>query len=200
VLGIQALSQRYGPSRPRRKARIAALFAVLLPGLGAVYNRQNFKAVAHFLAVVGLFQLRQVFPLGAMFVLASIGFYFYSIIDAYRTAILIAEGESPRTNEERFKRRLISRAPAIGFVLVVAGVLLVIQIFQPFTSFISVARLLPVALIILGGYLLTSYFKRSRDGAAGPDYSQRPPYPLIPGSVGERDPQGTPSSRHGSRR
>jgi len=183
VLGVEGLSRNYSNARPRGRARLAALFAVL-PGMGAVYNRQNIKAVVHFVSIIGLFELASLKVAAGVFALAGLVFYFYSIIDAYRTAMLIARGESPAVDEERFKRSLIKRAPLIGVMLIAAGLLLVIQIVKPF-AFVTVARLFPVALIILGGYLLTRYFKRSREES----YEQHPsvpPYSLVPGRFNER--------------
>jgi hypothetical protein len=183
VRGVEGLSRSYQNERPKGKARLAALFAVL-PGMGAVYNRQNIKAVVHFVSIIGLFELASLRVASGVFALAGIVVYLYSIIDAYRTAILIGRGESPAIDEERFKRSLIKRAPLIGVTLIVAGLLLVIQILRPF-AFITLARLFPVALILLGGYLLTRYFKRSREES----YDERPsatPYSLVPGRFGER--------------
>ena len=183
VLGVEGLSRNYDNARPRGRARLAALFAVL-PGMGAVYNRQNIKAVVHFVSIIGLFELASLEVAAGVFALAGLVFYLYSIIDAYRTAMLIARGESPAVDEERFKRSLIKRAPLIGIMLIAAGLLLVVQILRPF-AFITLARLFPVALIILGGYLLTRYFKRSREES----YEQHPsvpPYSLVPGKFGER--------------
>lgn len=183
MLGVEGLSRNYDNARPRGRARLAALFAVL-PGMGAVYNRQNIKAVVHFVSIIGLFELASLKVAAGVFALAGLVFYLYSIIDAYRTAMLIGRGESPAVDEERFKRSLIKRAPLIGIMLIAAGVLLVIQIVRPF-AFITLARLFPVALIILGGYLLTRYFKRSREES----YEQHPsvpPYSLVPGRFGER--------------
>ena len=183
VLGVQGLSRNYENVRPKGRARLAALFAVL-PGMGAVYNRQNIKAVVHFVSIIGLFQLASLRIASGVFALGGLAFYLYSIIDAYRTAVLIGRGESPAADEERFKRSLIKRAPVIGVFLIAAGLLLVIQIIKPF-AFITVARLFPVALIILGGYLLTRYFKRSREESYE-QHSSAPPYSLIPGRFGER--------------
>jgi hypothetical protein len=188
VLGVEGLSRNYSNVRPRGRARLAALFAVL-PGMGAVYNRQNIKAVVHFVSIIGLFELASLKVAAGVFALAGLVFYFYSIIDAYRTAMLIARGESPAVDEERFKRSLIKRAPLIGVMLIAAGLLLVIQIVRPF-AFVTVARLFPVALIILGGYLLTRYFKRSREES----YEQHPsvpPYSLVPGRFSERSSERT---------
>jgi hypothetical protein len=190
VLGIENLSRNsynaYGGARPRSKARLAALCA-LFPGMGAVLNRQNVKAIVHFVTVAGLFQLSNLNVMEGLFALAGFAFYVYSIIDAYRTAQMIAQGESPSVDEERFKRQMVKRAPAIGLFLIVVGLLMLIQIVQPLGLFISIARLMPVALIILGGYLLTRYFKRSRGEGYEPSYSERPAYPLITGAFGEGD-------------
>jgi TM2 domain-containing membrane protein YozV len=187
VLGIQALSQEQQKDRSRRTARVAALFGIFLPGLGAVYNRQNVKALAHFLSVVGLFQLRHLGILGVPFFLGGLAFYIYSIVDAYRTALVVAQGESPAANEEEFKKRLARRAPAIGLMLVAVGAILAIQLLLPVT--VSLARLIPVALILLGGYLVSSHFKRARDGSYG-DHYDRKPHGLVPGQFVSPGPSG----------
>lgn len=182
VRGIETLSSHRYTAKPKGSPRFAALFA-LLPGMGAVFNRQNIKGIVHFVTIVGLFQLTRLRVLPGLFSLAGMGFYIYSIIDAYRTSQLIARGEDAAVDEARFKRSLIKRAPLIGIMLMITGLLLVVQIARPF-PFITFARLLPVALILLGGYLLTRYFKRPRDES----YEQSPatPYSLVPGSFGDR--------------
>jgi hypothetical protein len=193
VLGIQNLSGQYkNNAKSKSKSRLAA-FCALLPGMGAVYNRQNVKALVHFITIVGLFSLSDMDVFEGIFVLGGMLFYFYSIMDAYRTARLIAEGESPAADEERFKRSLTRRAPAIGVMLIIAGVLFVAQTMFGFS--LNFARLFPVGLIILGGYLLTRYFKRSSGDYYTSDYSGRPPAPLLTGRFGD---SGQSDSRHAS--
>ncbi|MCI0487708.1 MAG: hypothetical protein L0229_14035 [Blastocatellia bacterium] len=189
VMGIESLSRDHYNSHRSKGRPAAAFFLALLPGLGAVYNRQNIKAVVHFVTVVGLFQLTNLNVMEGFFVMAGMGFYFYSIIDAYRTAQKIARGESAAADEELFKKTLIKRAPMIGLLFIVTGLLLFIQILQPFNIRLSFAKLIPVALVFLGGYLLTRYFKRSREGGYTADYPDQPPYPLIPGAFSERQSQ-----------
>ena len=202
VLGIESLSRHYnygGKSKSKAKARLAALCA-LLPGLGAVYNRQNVKAVVHFVGTVGLFQLTKLHIFPGVFALAGMAFYLHSIMDAYRTAQRIAEGESPEADEAKFKRQLAKRAPMLGLLFIFSGLLLVIQIIQPW-AFITPARLIPAVLIIFGGYLLTNYFKRSREEEYNSDHPQRPSYPLIPDSFAENVPSNVRRmSRPGDRR
>ena len=185
-MGVENLSRQYNAqyqaNQSKGRARLAALCA-LLPGMGAVYNRQNVKAVVHFVTIIGLFQLSDLNVFEALFGMAGVVFYVYSIIDAYRTARLIAQGESAAADEARFKRELTRRAPLIGGVLIVTGLLMVLQIFlRPLGFYLSMGRVLPVALILLGGYLLTKYFKRSRVEDQTPDYSNRP-FSLVSGSL-----------------
>jgi hypothetical protein len=170
-----------------------------IPGAGAVYNRQNLKALIHFLTIVGLFQLGRVHLLGPFFGFGGMLFYFYSILDAYRTARAVGEGESASENEERFKRALIKRAPAIGVGLIVSGLLVFMQLISPISQFFSFSRIVPVALIILGGYLLTRYFKQARDYR--PQESERPAFYLVSGDYAGRDShRAGDSSRFGSYR
>lgn len=203
VLGIQSLSHNYnhgGKSKSKAKARLAALCGVLLPGLGAVYNRQNVKAVVHFVSTVGVFQLTKLHVFSGFFGLAGVALYIYSIVDAYRTAQRIAEGESPEADEAKFKRQLAKRAPTFGLLFICTGLLLVLQIIRPW-AFITPARLIPAALIIFGGYLLTNYFKRSREEEYGSDHSQQPAYPLMSDSFAENVPSNVRRmSRPGDRR
>lgn len=192
VAGVQSLQRQsttynyYQTQQPKRlssgKAIVAALCA-FVPGAGAIYNRQNLKAVVHFVTTIGLFQLGNLHPFGAFFGLAGGLFYFYTILDAFRTARAINAGESAAENEERFKRALIKRAPSIGVGLIFAGLLVFIHLIRPLSQFLSFTRLAPVALIILGGYLLTRYFKQSREYT--PDYPERQSFYLVSGNYSE---------------
>jgi hypothetical protein len=161
------------------------IFGLLLPGMGAVYNRQNIKAIVHFVSVIGLYQLAQIRVLGGFFALGGLALHIYTVVDAYRTARSIAGGESAATDEERFKRSLARRAPMVGTALIVAGLLIVLQLLQPFGR-ISATSLAAVALIVLGGYLLTRYVKRSREQEYPKEESRRLPYALIPGGFSQQ--------------
>jgi TM2 domain-containing membrane protein YozV len=194
VAGVQSLQRQsttynyQQTSQQKRSSSGKAILAALcafVPGAGAIYNRQNLKAVIHFVTIIGLFQLGKIHPFGAFFGLGGVLFYFYTILDAFRTARAIGEGESAAENEERFKRSLIKRAPSIGLGLIFAGLLIFLHLIRPLSQFISFTRLAPVALIILGGYLLTRYFKQSREYT--PDYSERQSFYLVSGNHSERE-------------
>jgi TM2 domain-containing membrane protein YozV len=207
VAGVESLqrqSNAYAFSPPREtrrhlsgKAFIAALCA-FVPGAGAIYNRQNLKAVVHFVTTISLFQLGNLHAFGVFFGLAGALFYFHTILDAFRTARAINDGESAAENEERFKRGLIKRAPSIGVGLIFVGLLVFLHLIRPLSQYISFTRLAPIALIILGGYLLTRYFKQSREYT--PEYPERQPFYLVSGNYSERRSQATETSRFGNHR
>jgi hypothetical protein len=158
---------------------VAALCG-LIPGLGAAYNHQNLKAVLHFVGAMLLFQLSEIGPLELFFGLAGTAFYLYSIIDAYRTGDRIAQGEDPQIEEKRLRRFLAKRAKEIGGLLLVFGVLFLIRLIHPFGLGVSLIKLVPVALILFGGYLIIAHLRRSTEIEDPVVYSPRPSYPLIP--------------------
>ena len=86
VLGVEGLSRGYREPRPRGKARLAALFAVL-PGMGAVYNHQNIKGVVHFATIVGLFQLTAI-RIGSGFFARGTGILHISIVEHSHRAVI----------------------------------------------------------------------------------------------------------------
>jgi len=183
VLGIQTLQQRryYQSVNAQRqnsagRGFLAAMFA-LFPGGGAIFNRQNIKAIMQFVTIIGFFQLEKLHILRGFFGFACVGFYFYSILDSYRTARLLAEGTSAEENEEQFKRAVIKRAPMIGIFLIFTGLLVAVNLLRPLGAFLSFGRLVPVALVVAGGYLLTRYFKQSR-ALADEERFERRPYQL----------------------
>lgn len=148
-------------------------FCALIPGGGAIYNHQHLKAVLHFVVTVGLFQLSVIGKSFTIFALGGAVFYLYSIIDAYRNGEAISRGENPREADERLKRWIAKHAPALGFVLFASGLILFLQIVRPFgfeLSPVLLARLIPVGLIFLGGYLVASRVRRG-PGTRGQDES-----------------------------
>jgi hypothetical protein len=160
-----------------------------MPGLGAVYNRQNLKAAVHFVLVVGTFQLTHLHIMSGLFALAGTALYLVSIVDAYRTAQSIALGETAADSEARFKRSLVKASPFVGLFLIVCGIATVVQLIHPI-PLIMLGRLIPVALILLGGYLVTRYFRRSGEEGRGEEESGRH-YSLSPTPLGRKQKSGS---------
>src|SRR5690606_15729667 len=75
------------------------------PGLGAACNGQTVKALAYFAVFIGLFQMSVLTGGMPLFVLAFIGMWFFSALDAWRTAQMIRSGLTPDIAEDIFVKR-----------------------------------------------------------------------------------------------
>jgi TM2 domain-containing membrane protein YozV len=177
VIGIEAL-RRSGEGGHRivhheEKSPLAAALLGLVPGVGAAYNGQNIKALTHFLAVVGLWVLADIFnmPLEIVFGLGSAAFYFYSIYDAFQSAQNLRRGEDLRGEDERLKLFLQQRMNLFGALLIGVGSLAMVDYWFPN----RLSRLWPVLLIVAGGYLIFSYYRNSREPQVRTVYRTAPP-------------------------
>jgi len=163
VQGVELL--RRSTPRPASAAerrppspRLAALCA-LVPGLGAVYNRQNVKALLHFLLIIGLFDLADLTDL-AIFGVGGAVFYFFSILDAYRTAEAVAQGLDPVREDERVRQMLRERIGWVAAGLIfIGGVILISDLTEAMRVSLAVRRLWPLLFVAVGVYLL---YRRAR--------------------------------------
>ncbi len=75
-------------SAPPKSENPGIAFALgLIPGVGAVYNGEFFKAAAHIVTFAVLIQFAEAGPPGnGVFVLLAVAFYFYMPFEAYFTA------------------------------------------------------------------------------------------------------------------
>jgi hypothetical protein len=154
-----------------RKAVVFGLF----PGLGAVYNRQNLKALVHFLAVVGLGQTADATGL-EVFGVASAAFFLYTLFDAYQTAKRVRAGMDPREDEARLKWTLARTRPLWGGLLCVLAVLVIVSTLP--VNPLSPRYVWAGVLLAAGAYFITSYMR----GARGDDPGATMP-PVQPRSV-----------------
>src|SRR5262252_265508 len=166
VAGVEML--RYQQSRApdafviRRKTSpfAATLLSFFVPGLGAAYNGQTSKAIVHFAIFASFFQMAVVTDGVTFFVLGVVGTWLFAAVDACRTAQLMRAGLAPDAEEDAIARQLYGNPVAWGVTLVALGLaflshtLLGVQF--------PVRRTLPVALVILGSYMLFDYLKRRR--------------------------------------
>src|SRR5437016_1420545 len=166
VNGVDML--RYQQSRPsssqvvRRKTSpvIATLLSLFVPGLGAAYNGQTSKAIVHFAIFASFFQMAVVTDGVTFFVLGVVGTWLFAAVDACRTAQLMRAGLAPDAEEDAIARQLYGNPFAWGVTLVVLG-----SVFLAHTLLgvqFPVRRTLPVALVVLGAYMLFDYLKRRR--------------------------------------
>lgn len=164
------------------KSPLIAFLLGLIPGLGAAYNGQNVKALVHFVALAGLWTMADIFPkpLGIIFALGSIAFYFYSLFDAWRSAQRQRAGEDLQIEDEQVKQFLRERTNVWGGLLIIVGALAVLNTVFPY----QLNRFWPFLLILGGFYLLRGFFSGHRDQAAGRNY--RTPPPSVIGSTYDR--------------
>jgi hypothetical protein len=166
VAGVEML--RYQQTRTtdqnviRRKTSpfVATLLSFFVPGLGAAYNGQTSKAIVHFAIFASFFQMAVVTDGVTFFVLGVVGTWLFAAVDACRTAQLMRAGLAPDAEEDAIARQLYGNPFAWGVTLVVLGTIFLAHTLLGFQF--PVRRTLPVALVVLGAYMLFDYLKRRR--------------------------------------
>ncbi len=166
VRGIELLRlQRYTDTRRENGVKGGspwrATLLGLIPGLGAVYNRQNAKAFLEFLGVVGFAELADFSGVGLLGAMAAF-LYLYSLLDAFRTARAIRSGIDPSIEDERLRKILRENVKGWALVLVALGTLFLIgNLLHVVTARFVWRSILPLSLILLGLYLLGERWRRN---------------------------------------
>jgi hypothetical protein len=147
-----------------------AAFALgLIPGVGAIYNAEYFKAAVHILIFGTLISIGDSASGSAegLFGLMTFGFYMYMPFEAYYTAKkrkLLGEGINLETPFDRFNEQLgevKNKEFWGGMVLIVIGALFLLDNFD-ILQLSRVLRLWPVALIVAGIYLLKRFQEKEK--------------------------------------
>ncbi len=157
-----------------------AALCALVPGIGAVYNREYTKAVVHFSIFAGLAIIGETV---GVFVLAAISFYVFTIIDAYRTADAILKRGGSETAPPRQEE---INLPLWGGLLILMGVLFLLDNLGAIQLRTAV-KLWPLVLVALGLYLIFTFFQKDQARKSQTTDHQVPPgqgyyYPPQPGS------------------
>ena len=179
VAGIETLQRQYqadpqAMGHGAGKSPVLALIFGLFPGLGAVYNGQNVKALLHFTLIVGLWTLADIFhsALELIFSLAGAATYFYSLYDAYTSAQHYRAGEDLKAEDERIKHLLRNNTHLVGAGLIAMGGLSIINYLFPEI----LDRFWPVLLILAGLYFLRGPHREApQPGTDKPGYRNPPP-------------------------
>jgi TM2 domain-containing membrane protein YozV len=178
VAGIESLPRgaaagRGSSSQTEEKSPVVALLLGLIPGLGAAYNGQNIKALMHFVIVVGLWTLADIFgmPLELTFGLGGAAFYFYSLYDAFQSSQRLRMGGDLIEEDERLKAFLQRRMNIFGGLLVGIGGLAILNIAFPHL----IDRYWPLLLIVAGIHLIWSYRRNIREPQMKSVYRTPPP-------------------------
>jgi hypothetical protein len=126
-----------------------------IPGVGAVYNGQYLKAFLQVVIFAFLISMQTWEMSGAshtFFGLCIAAFYFYMVIDSYRSAKAIQAGQAP-SDFLGFGQPHQINAPVAAIVLIVIGAIFLLHSMGFF--YLDVSRYIwPAVLIALGVFLL----------------------------------------------
>jgi hypothetical protein len=167
VAGVELLQQQtallHAPQQLRRRTSkwVATLLSLLVPGLGAAYNGQTSKALVHFALFASCWQMAAVTNAVSFFVLGALGVWLFAAVDSYRTAQLISAGLTPNAESDPIARRLYGHPLAWAIVLIALGSIFLLNTL--FGVQFPVRQLLPVALVVLGAYMLFDFLRSRRE-------------------------------------
>src|SRR5215472_3667835 len=165
VNGVELLRQQSQSSASRvihrRPSPFVATLLSFVPGLGAAYNGQTSKAIVHFAIFASFFQMAVLTQGIHFFVLGVLGTWLFAAVDACRTAQLMRAGLAPDTEEDVIARRLYGNPMAWGVTLIIIGTLFLLHTLLGIQ--LPVQKVLPVALVALGAYMLFDYIRRRRN-------------------------------------
>ena len=150
------ISPALSPRAPKSPG--LALFLSLFPGVGQVYNGQFAKALFMLAAFVGsIYGVVEVGPFPFAFCIPFV--YFFNLIDAYRSAVIINEralgGVAAPVEQEM-------ESPLWGASLLAMGLLLLFNNLG-WLRLAALARYWPIVLIVGGGILLYQSLNRRRN-------------------------------------
>ena len=166
MAGVEMLRYQQGRTSDahviRRKTSpfVATFLSFFVPGLGAAYNGQTSKAIVHFAIFASFFQMSVVTDGVPFFVFGVIGTWLFAAVDACRTAQLMRAGLAPDAEEDAITRQLYGNPVAWGITLLALGAVFLAHTLMGIQF--PVKRTLPVALLILGAYMLWDYLKRRK--------------------------------------
>ena len=181
VAGVEMLRQQaQSPAAHvigRRSSPFVATLLSFVPGLGAAYNGQTSKAIVHFAIFVSFFQMAVLTQGVHFFVLGVLGTWLFAAVDACRTAQLMRAGLAPETEEDVIARRLYGNPLAWGVTLMVIGTVFLLHTLLGLQ--LPVKKLLPVALVALGAYMLFDYLRRRKGSDRVVRFDARQPPPSV---------------------
>ncbi|HEX8423832.1 MAG TPA: DUF5668 domain-containing protein, partial [Pyrinomonadaceae bacterium] len=97
----------------------------------------------------------------SFFVLGALGLWLFAAVDSYRTAQLISAGLTPHAESDPIARRLYGHPLAWAVVLIALGTIFLLNTL--FGVQFPVRQLLPVALVVLGAYMLFDFLRSRRE-------------------------------------
>lgn len=153
------------PALGRKNPGLAALLS-LFPGIGNIYNGLYMRGVTFFLVIVSLIGIAS--EGHELFGLAIAFFWVFNVIDAYRQATLINYGYAQDLGLVDLPRhpRASQGGVAAGVLLVLVGLVAVLERYFD-VRLDWLFDLWPIALVLLGGWLIWASLRDRRRAQAG---------------------------------
>ena len=138
----------------------------MIPGVGAIYNRQYAKGIVHVIILAMLFMAADNGPsgVGPLFALSIMAFWFYMAFEAFHTAQNRRRGIPVDEFSSLMPTEGGSRFPIIPILLIAFGAVFLLDTLEIF-ELRKLVRFWPVLMIGLGVYLL---YSRMSSSAARP--------------------------------
>ncbi len=157
-----AVAPAYAPPAGHVPSPGLALALGFIPGVGAVYNGQYLKAFVQVVIFAFLIAMENSGngAVDTFFGLAIAAFYFYMVIDSYRTAKQLEAGQPV---QDVFNLGSVStvNAPVAAIILIVIGVIFLLRSLG-FFYYDSSRYFWPAILIAIGVYILVRQQKKAK--------------------------------------
>lgn len=157
------------PPVPEGASPAAAFLLGLIPGVGAIYNRQYAKGIIHVIILALLFMAADSGPgsVTPLFVLSIMGFWFYMAFEAYHTAQNRRRGIPVDEFSSLMPTAGGSRFPIVPILLIVFGTVFLLDTLEIY-EIRRLVRFWPVLMIGLGVYLLIVRFRGDKPQPPAP--------------------------------
>ena len=148
------------PPIPENSSPGAAFVLGMIPGVGAIYNRQYAKGIVHVIILAMLFMAADNGPrgVGPLFVLSIMGFWFYMAFEAFHTAQNRRRGIPVDEFSSLMPTEGGSRFPIVPILLIAFGSVFLLDTLEIY-ELRRLMRFWPVLMIALGLYLLYARLK-----------------------------------------
>jgi hypothetical protein len=137
----------------------------MIPGVGAIYNAQYAKGLVHlviFGLLISIANSSAASGLEPLFVMVTVGWYFYMPFEAYHTALKRQRGEALDEFSSLFPLKKEPGFPVAPVLLIVVGIIFLLNNLE-IVRLYQLLRYWPAFLIALGVYML--YNRMSSSGS-----------------------------------
>lgn len=159
------------PASPFKKTPALAGLLSFLPGLGHIYNGLYLRGMTFFLIFAALMGLANRGNGEPFFILGTIFFWFFSVFDSYRQAVLLNYGYAfePMPDHPPQGGGFTGGGLAAGVILVLLGIYGVLEEYVPAFDIDWILDQWPFILIAFGAWMIFQAVRGHKDSGDGVD-------------------------------